>query len=62
MNARGLLFACLALVMGSIVLVPASTLLGVKGNTASLLSSVSMLGGIVTAFWTVKVELDAESK
>jgi hypothetical protein len=61
MNAKGLLFACLALVMGSIVLVPASALFGVKGNTASMLSSLSMLGGIVTAFWTVKVERDTES-
>lgn len=56
MNARGLLFACLALVMGSIVVVPASAFLGIKGNASSTLSSLAMLGGIVAAFLTVKEE------
>ena len=60
MNARELLFACLTLVTGSIVVVPASAVLGVKGNAAPLLSSISMLGGIVTAFLTVKAERDTE--
>jgi len=62
MNARELLFACLALVTGSIVVVPASAFLGVKGNAASILSSLAMLGGIVAAFMTVKVERDMEAK
>ncbi len=62
MNARGLLFACLALIVGSIVVVPASASLGVAGNAVSILSSAAMLGGIVMAFWTVKVENDMEAK
>lgn len=62
MNARELLFVCLALVIGSIVVVPASAFLGVKGNMASALSSLAMLGGIVTAFLTVKEERDTEAK
>lgn len=60
MNARELLFACLALVMGSIVVVPASAFLGVQSDTASTLSSLALLGGIVAAFLTVKVEKDSE--
>jgi hypothetical protein len=59
MNARKLLFACLVLVIGSIVVVPVSAFLGVKGNGASTLSSLAMLGGIVAAFLTVKVERDS---
>ncbi len=62
MNARELLFACLALVTGSIVVVPALAFLGVKGNLASTLSSLAMLGGIMAAFLTVKVERDTEAK
>ncbi len=62
MNARELLIACLALVMGSIVVVPALGFVGMKGNIASTLSSLSMLGGIVTAFLTVKAERDTEEK
>ncbi len=56
MNARGLLFACLALILGSIVVIPALAFLGVKGSAASALSSMAMLGGIVTAFLTVNEE------
>ena len=62
MDARELLFACLALVTGSIVVVPASAYLGVKGNTAYTLSSLAMLGGIAAAFLTVKAEKDMEEK
>ncbi len=58
MNARELLFACLALVMGSIVVEPASAFLGVQCGTTSTLSSLALLGGIVAAFLTVKVEKD----
>jgi len=62
MDARKLLFTCLALVMSSIVIIPASAYFGVKGNAAPVLSSIAMLGGIVTAFLTVKAERDAEAK
>jgi hypothetical protein len=62
MNARRLLIACLALIVGSIVVIPASALVGVNGNAVSVLSSAAMLGGILTAFWTVKVERDTEAK
>lgn len=62
MNARELLFACLALVVGSIVLAPVSAQLGIRGDTASALSSLSLLGGIAAAFLTVKKEIDARDK
>jgi hypothetical protein len=62
MNARGLLFACLALIIGSIVLIPASVHLGLGSDTASTLSSLSLLGGIGTAFMTVKAEIDEEKE
>lgn len=60
MNARGLLFTCLALITGSIVLLPMSAHLGVSGSTASTLSSLSLLGGIGAAFLTVKKEMESE--
>lgn len=60
MNARELLFACLAMVMGSIVVAPVLACIGLKGNVASMLSSLSMLGGIVTAFLTVKAERETK--
>lgn len=60
MNARGLLFACLALIMGSIVLIPMSIHMGISGNTASTLSSISLIGGIGAAFLTVKKEMEDE--
>jgi hypothetical protein len=59
MNATELLFACLALVMGSIVVEPASAFLGVHCGVTSTLSALSLLGGIVAAFLTVKVEKDS---
>ncbi len=62
MNARELLFACLALVTGSIVVEPASAFLGVHCGATSTLSSLSLLGGIVAAFFTVKVEKDSEAE
>lgn len=60
MNARGLLFTCLALIIGSILLVPMSSRLGIPGSMASMLSSLSLLGGIGAAFLTVKEEKEAE--
>ncbi|WP_128859979.1 hypothetical protein [Methanocella paludicola] len=60
MNARGLLFTCLALITGSILLVPMSTQIGISGNMASMLSSLSLLGGICAAFLTVREEKEAE--
>jgi hypothetical protein len=62
MNARKLLFTCLALVMSSIVVEPASALLGVRCGATSTLSSLALLGGIVAAFLTVKVEKDTEAE
>jgi hypothetical protein len=62
MNASGLLFACLALITGSIVLVPLSIHLGVRGDAASALSSLSLLGGIGAAFLTVKKEMEAREQ
>jgi len=60
MNARGFLFTCLALIVGSILLVPMSARLGISGNAASVLSSLSLLGGICAAFLTVTKEKDME--
>lgn len=60
MNARGLLFTCLALITGSIVLIPMSIHLGIPGNMASTLSSLSLMCGIGAAFLTVKKETEAE--
>jgi hypothetical protein len=59
MNARGLLFTCLALIVGSIVLVPESVQFGMGSDLASTLSSLSLLGGIAAAFLTVKAEAEA---
>jgi hypothetical protein len=59
MNARGLLFTCLALVVGSIVLVPGSVQFGLGGDLASTMSSLSLLGGIAAAFLTVRAEAEA---
>jgi Na+/glutamate symporter len=61
MNARGLLFTCLALIIGSILLVPMSSPLGIPGSMASILSSLSLLGGIGAAFLTVNEEKDSEN-
>jgi len=60
MNARGFLFACLALITGSIVLMPLTVHLGLRVDVASALSSLSLMGGIGTAFLTVKKETEAE--
>jgi hypothetical protein len=59
MNARGLLFTCLALIVGSIVLVPESVQFGLGSSLASVLSSLTLLGGIAAAFLTVKAEEEA---
>jgi len=56
------LFACLALITGSIVVIPASAVIGVRGDAASMLSSIALLGGIVAAFLTVNEEADAKAK
>ena len=60
MNARGFLFTCLALIVGSIVIMPMTLYLGVQKDMASTLSSLSLLGGIGMAFLTVKKEMDDE--
>jgi hypothetical protein len=60
MDARELLFACLALITGSIMVQPASALLGIHCGATYTLSSLSLLGGIVAAFLTIKVEKDPE--
>jgi hypothetical protein len=60
MDARELLFACLALITGSIMVQPASAFLGIHCGATSTLSSLSLLGGIVAAFLTIKVEKDLE--
>ncbi len=62
MNARGFLFACLALITGSIVCVPLSAHCGLPGGTAATLSSLSLLGGIGAAFLTVKQESDGQEQ
>jgi hypothetical protein len=62
MNATELLLTCLALVTGSIVVEPASAFLGVHSGATSTLSSLSLLGGIVAAFLTVKVEKDTRAE
>jgi hypothetical protein len=46
--------------MGSIVLIPMSIHMGISGNTASTLSSISLIGGIGAAFLTVKKEMEDE--
>ncbi len=58
MNAKELLFACLGLIIGSILLVPVSARMGVGSDAATTLSSLSLVGGIATAFMTVKKEKD----
>ncbi len=60
MNARGLLFTCLALITGSILLVPAAARMGLSGNMASMMSSLSLLGGICAAFLTVSEDKEIE--
>gem|GEM_PF-6626142 len=56
MNARGLLIGCIALIMGSIVLVPASAHFGVHNDTASVMSSLTLLGSMAAAYMTVGEE------
>lgn len=59
MNARELLIICLALVAGSIMLAPVSADLGLRGDVPSMLSSLSLLGGIAAAYMTISEEMGA---
>ncbi|HTY91355.1 MAG TPA: hypothetical protein VMC84_09280 [Methanocella sp.] len=59
MDARGFLFTCLALITGSIVLLPMSAHFGISGSTASILASLSLLGGIGAAFLTAHKEMES---
>jgi Na+/melibiose symporter-like transporter len=52
LNARELLLVCVSLVIASIMITPVCQWLGIKSSIASTLSSLTILGCIVTAFVT----------
>jgi hypothetical protein len=62
MNAKDLLFICLALVAGSVLAAPASVHIGLPWNAAIDLSYVFLFGGIMTALMTVKADNDEKTR
>jgi hypothetical protein len=60
MNARRLLVTCLALILASIMISPASAYFGVMHSSASSLSALALLGGIAAAFLTMREELNRQ--
>jgi len=61
MSARTLLLLCLALIVASITIVPASAHLGVIHNSAPALSTLALLGGIAAAFLTMGAEMNRQN-
>ena len=58
MSAKKLLFMCLALIAASILVAPASVRFGIRWATATDVSYLFLMGGILTAIMTI----DAENK
>ena len=62
MNAKNLLFMCLGLVAASIIVAPASLRIGVQWATATDISYLFLIGGIVMAMMTIRAEKEDDFK
>jgi hypothetical protein len=56
MDTRYLLMTCLSLIVGSIFVAPETVRLGVSLSTASILSHLLLLAGMIAAVITVDAE------
>lgn len=56
MNVKKLLFICLALIAASILVAPASVRFGVQWTTATDVSYLFLIGGILMAMMTIRAE------
>jgi|WetSurMetagenome_2_1015567.scaffolds.fasta_scaffold548080_1 hypothetical protein len=56
MNAKNLLFICLGLIAASIMVAPASLRIGIQWGTATDISYLFLISGIVMAMMTIKAE------
>jgi hypothetical protein len=60
MNARRLLVTCLALIVVSIMMVPASAYFGIMHGSASTVSTLALMGAIAAAFLTMGEEINRQ--
>ncbi len=60
MNVKKLLFMCLALIAASILVAPASVRFGIRWTTATDVSYLLLIGGILMAMMTIGAEKEED--